>query len=142
LHGTSAQAAPGLEGCRILLVEDDALVRDSYARLLQLWGCDARVHANADAVFAALGHDGWRPHLIVTDHRLGGALNGRQLIDALHHRWGACLPAVIMTGDTEDAGLGRAGTDQLRVLYKPVKPAELRQVLVQLWPAGSGPAPA
>jgi hypothetical protein len=47
-----------------------------------------------------------------------------------------------MTGDTEDAGLGRAGTDQLRVLYKPVKPAELRQVLVQLWPAGSGPAPA
>lgn len=135
LHGASMQALAGLEGCRILLVEDDALVRDSYARLLQLWGCDARVHANADAVFAALGHDGWRPHLIVTDHRLGGALNGRQLIDALRHRWGTDLPAVIMTGDTEDADLRQTRINQLRVLYKPVKPAELRQVLVQLWRA-------
>jgi signal transduction histidine kinase len=141
-NGASTQASAGLDGCRILLVEDDALVRDSYARLLQLWGCDARVHANADSVFAALGQDGWRPHLIVTDHRLGGALNGRQLIDALRHRWGADLPAAIMTGDTEDADLGRAGTDQLRVLYKPVKPNELRQVLVQLWREGSGTAPA
>lgn len=132
-HGASPQAQPGLQGCRILLVEDDALVRDSYARLLQLWGCDVRTHANADAVLAALGPDDWRPHLIVTDHRLGGALNGRQLIDTLRHRWNAHLPAAIMTGDTEDADLRQAGTDRLRVLYKPVKPAELRQVLVQLW---------
>ena len=65
---------------------DDALVRDGYARLLQLWGGEARVPANADPVLAALGQGGWRPHLIVTDHRLGGALNGRQLIDALRRQ--------------------------------------------------------
>lgn len=140
-HGASTPASPGLEGCRILLVEDDALVRDGYARLLQLWGGEARVHANADAVLAALGQDGWRPHLIVTDHRLGGALNGRQLIDALRRHWAAELPAVILTGDTEDAALGQSGTERLRVLYKPVKPAELRQVLVQLWRAGGAATP-
>lgn len=142
LQGATMQASPGLQGCRILLVEDDALVRDSYARLLQLWGCDARVHANADAVFAAMGQDGWRPHLVITDHRLGGALNGRQLIDALRQRWGAALPAAIMTGDTEDADLRQARTDTLRVLYKPLRPAELRQVLVQLWHAGGSVHPA
>ena len=135
-HGATLQASPGLQGCRILLVEDDALVRDSYARLLQLWGCEARVHADADAVFASLGQDGWRPHLVITDHRLGGAFNGRQLIDALRQRWGADLPAAIMTGDTEDAELRQTRTDTLRVLYKPLRPAELRQVLVQLWSAG------
>ena len=124
-----------LQGCRILLVADDALVRDSYARLLQLWGCEARVHADADAVFASLGQDGWRPHLVITDHRLGGAFNGRQLIDALRQRWGADLPAAIMTGDTEDAELRQTRTDTLRVLYKPLRPAELRQVLAQLWRA-------
>lgn len=137
-HGAAMQASPGLQGCRILLVEDDALVRDSYTRLLQLWGCDARVHANADSVLASLGQEGWRPHLVLTDHRLGGALNGRQLIHALRQRWGAGLPAVIMTGDTEDADLRQARTDHLRVLYKPLKPAELRQVLGQLWHAGGG----
>ena len=123
-------------------MEDDALVRDSYARLLQLWGCDARVHANADAVFASLGQGGWRPHLVITDHRLGGALNGRQLIEALRQHWGAELPAAIMTGDTEDADLRQARTDTLRVLYKPLRPAELRQVLVQLWHAGGSVHPA
>nr|MBP7421094.1 hypothetical protein [Burkholderiaceae bacterium] len=99
------------------------------------WGCEARVHADADAVFASLGQDGWRPHLVITDHRLGGAFNGRQLIDALRQRWGADLPAAIMTGDTEDAELRQTRTDTLRVLYKPLRPAELRQVLVQLWRA-------
>lgn len=138
----SMQASPGLQGCRILLVEDDALVRDSYARLLQLWGCDARVHANADAVFASIGQDAWRPHLVITDHRLGGALNGRQLIDALRQHWGAELPAVIMTGDTEDADLRQTCTDTLRVLYKPLRPAELRQSLAQLWRAAGGVHPA
>lgn len=132
LHSASMQAPTGLQGCRILLVEDDALVGDSYARLFQLWGYEARVHANADAVFAAMGQDDWRPQLVITDHRLGGALNGRQLIDALRHRWGTELPAVIMTGDTEDADLRHTHTDTLHVLYKPVKPAELRQILVQL----------
>ena len=51
------------------------------------------------------------------------------------------LPAVILTGDTEDAALGQSGTERLRVLYKPVKPAELRQVLVQLWRAGGAATP-
>ena len=56
-------------------------------------------------------------------------------IDALRQRWGADLPAAIMTGDTEDAELRQTRTDTLRVLYKPLRPAELRQVLVQLWRA-------
>ena len=55
--------------------------------------------------------------------------------DALRQRWGADLPAAIMTGDTEDAELRQTRTDTLRVLYKPLRPAELRQVLVQLWRA-------
>lgn len=133
VHSAAVQAAPGLSGCRILLVEDDALVRESYERLLALWGCDTRAHADADAVLAALENEAWQPDLIVTDHRLGGRLNGAQLVDVLRHRLATPLSAVIMTGDTEDAALCQISAEHLRVLYKPVKPAELRQVLLQLW---------
>ena len=62
-------------------------------------------------------------------------LQRRAEIDALRQRWGADLPAAIMTGDTEDAELRQTRTDTLRVLYKPLRPAELRQVLAQLWRA-------
>ncbi len=121
-----------LEGCRILLIEDDALVRESYAHLLQLWQCETRAHAQADTALADLENPHWRPHLVIADHRLAGPLNGRQLIQEIRQRLGAELPAVIMTGDTEDPTLRQAGTSKLRILYKPVKPAELRQTLLQL----------
>ena len=53
------------------------------------------------------------------------------------HNWSSPTTArrssdLIMTGDTEDADLRHTHTDTLHVLYKPVKPAELRQILVQL----------
>lgn len=125
--------APGLDGCRILLIEDDAMVRESYTHLLQLWQCETRAHAGSDTALADTHLQAWRPQLIITDHRLEGALNGRQLIEALRRQLGTHLPAIIMTGDTEDPTLRQAGTDNLRILYKPVKPAELRQILLQLW---------
>ena len=131
-HADASDPPTELSGHRILLVEDDALVRESYARVLQLWGCDARVHVNADTALAAQTRDEWLPELIVTDHRLGGTFNGRELVDALRRLHATALPAIILTGDTEDTALRQAATDSLRVLYKPVKPAELRQVLLQL----------
>lgn len=126
---------PGLDGCRILLIEDDGLVRESYIHLLQLWKCEIRAHHSSDTALADPHLLAWQPQLIITDHRLGGALNGRQLIEALRHHMGCSLPAIIMTGDTEDSALRQAGTDSLCILYKPVKPAELRQRLLQLWQA-------
>ncbi len=128
----AAPVPPGLDGCRILLIEDDALVRESYTHLLQLWKCETRAHAGADTALADPQLPIWQPHLIVTDHRLAGALNGYQLIAALRRQMGTDLPAIIITGDTEDHALRQAGTDSLRILYKPVKPAELRQLLLQL----------
>jgi CheY-like chemotaxis protein len=128
---------PTLEGCRILLVEDDTLVRESYTHLLQLWQCETRAHAQADTALADLESPNWCPHLVIADHRLAGPLNGRQLIQQIRQRLGAELPAVVMTGDTEDLALRQVGTSNLRILYKPVKPAELRQTLLQLWSSKS-----
>lgn len=139
LLASAAQAGPTiphqstLEGCRILLVEDDALVRESYVRLLQLWQCDVRAYVRADTALADPDLYAWNPQLVIADHRLDGLLNGRQLIQELRRQMGDHLPAVIMTGDTEDTALRRAGTDTLRILYKPMKPAELRLVLLQMW---------
>ena len=61
-------------------MEDDALVRDGYARLLQLWGGEARVHANADAVLAeatAFFREEHHFHAFADDLKARGVANPR-----------------------------------------------------------------
>ena len=121
----------GLHSCRIILVEDDALVRDSYQRLLQLWGCDVRIYADGESALAQALADPWTPQIIITDHRLGSGVNGLQLIAQIRSQKGTQIPAVLITGDTEEPALRSAGDALTRVLFKPVRPAVLHQVLIR-----------
>ena len=127
---SSDQAAPAsLQGYRILLVEDDTLVRDSYERLLELWGCDVRSHANAPTALAQLREPDWMPQIIISDYRLGGGLNGLELIAALRQLGTPALPAILVTGDTEETALRDLADPSIHVLFKPVNPAVLSQSL-------------
>jgi CheY-like chemotaxis protein len=114
-------------------VEDDALVRESYGHLLQLWGCDVSEHASAEDALNFLAQSDWRPNMVVTDHRLGGVSNGRELIDLLRQHFVPSLPGVLITGDTEDTTLRTSLKPEINLLYKPVKPMILHRVLLQLW---------
>ena len=120
-----------LRGLRILLVEDDTLVRESYERLLQLWQCDVRAYADAETALQQLRAGPWQPQLIIADHRLGGGINGLQLLDHLRDRIGTSLQAIIITGDTEEVALRSADNATTRVLFKPVKPAVLQQAVLR-----------
>lgn len=72
-----AGAHGGLEGYRVLLIEDDPVVRAATALLLARWGCAVRQEAGlpgGDLAQAAAGCD-----LIVTDFDLGGGLDRRRV---------------------------------------------------------------
>jgi two-component system, sensor histidine kinase len=104
------------------VVEDDELVRQSFAGLLAMWGARVDVFAQADAALAHLQQQGGQPQLIITDHRLGGDQNGLELAHAIAHQQGQPVPTLLITGDTEDEVLSRLSEPHLQVLYKPVKP--------------------
>lgn len=122
-----------LSGCRILLVEDDAMVRDSYSRLLELWGCEVQLHSSGDSALAEFGRTGSCPDLIISDHRLGGQIDGRQLIAALQESCTNKPGAVLVTGDTEAPALRELASPRVRLMFKPVRPVELRAALLELW---------
>jgi len=124
--------ADSLNGCEVLLVEDDVLVRESYRRLLELWGCSVSVHADGIGALAYCRDHAWRPQLVVTDFRLDSAMDGASLVDALRKLHGAPIPAAIVTGDTEDARLRDLRETWTRVLFKPVRPVLLAQTLKSL----------
>ncbi|MES2819342.1 MAG: hybrid sensor histidine kinase/response regulator [Pseudomonadota bacterium] len=113
-----------LGGARILLVEDDVLVRGATADLLHRWQMNCRTAATADEADALLDQ-GWIPDLAIVDYRLPGTRNGLQLAARLRARFAHALPVLLLTGDLHLC----ADDSQVRVLYKPVKPLRLRAAL-------------
>lgn len=111
-----------LHGLRILVIEDDELVRQSFAGLLGMWGAHVDVFEQAEAALAHLQTRHSTPQLVITDHRLGGTLNGLELSHAIARQQGVPVPTLLITGDTEDEVLQRLAEPHIQVLYKPVKP--------------------
>lgn len=125
-----------LHGLRILVIEDDELVRQSFAGLLGMWGAQVDVFEQADTALAYLQTSHSPPQLVITDHRLGGSMNGLELSHAIAHQQGEPVPTLLITGDTEDEVLQRLAEPHIQVLYKPVKPNVLIATITRLF----GPA--
>lgn len=121
--------ATSLTRRRVLLVEDDALVRESLARLLRLWGCDVRESSGDPKLGAALVREGWPPEVILCDFRLAAGRTGLMVIDDVRRSFDAEVPAALITGDTEFAALRSQLAGGTQVLFKPVRPAQLRMLL-------------
>jgi len=133
-QGSSPEGAAliTLAGYRILLVEDDTLVRESYELLLKLWGCEVSSHASAANALAWLRAHVWSPHIILADYRLSEGVDGLQLIRAARRQLSQATPAILVTGNTEEPALRLLTEDTIRVLFKPVKPYVLRATLHEL----------
>ena len=114
----------GLSG-RVLLVEDDALVRDALLQTLQGWGlaCDACV----DGVQALEQVQVQRYDVVLSDWRLPGALNGVQLLAQIRANQPGVRATILMTGENLD-DLAPAPPN-MPVLRKPVRPIRLRALL-------------
>lgn len=116
-------------GMKILVIDDDALVREGLASLLHSWGCKVIQDAGNQPPFALLNNVDQRPEIILCDLRLAGPMNGRDMIDVIRAHLGVIIPAAIITGDTDPETLREAGETGLAVLMKPLRPAQLRTLL-------------
>jgi PAS domain S-box-containing protein len=115
---------------RILLVEDDAQVRDAVVMQLQSLGyavTQAETGADGLAACAAteLAFD-----LLLTDVIMRGGMNGRMLADEVSRRWPSTR-IVFMSGYTENALAHNNGQLEagVRLLNKPFHKAELAQMV-------------
>src|SRR6267143_1798259 len=113
---------------RILLVEDDASVRDATRMLLKSDG----YHVTAVASLAeALAHAAKHPRLdlLVTDYHLSDGETGMQVIAALREALRVPLRAILITGDTSAAVHELRVDSHLRLASKPLKAEELLGML-------------
>jgi DNA-binding response OmpR family regulator len=112
---------------RVLIVEDDAILRFSLEALAEAWGFDALAATDGeDAIEQAVGVD-MRFDAIITDYRMGSGMNGVQLVKEIERRAGRRFPALILTGETTAASLTDIVESGIDLAHKPISEEELRQ---------------
>jgi signal transduction histidine kinase len=124
-------AAPGtLAGVRVLLVDDEELVRRPMARFLGKRG--AEIKEAGDGLMAlTLLQAGFNPDVILADLRMP-KMDGAEFYQHLQQERPALAERVLfLSGDiTHLAGRGLAEVPRDRVLVKPVELAQLEQRIV------------
>jgi len=115
----------------VLLVEDDAGVRDATRMLLKVEGYKVTSVASlADALSTA--RNDASIDLILTDYHLGSGETGTQVISSLREILHKPVEAVLMTGDTSSAMRELPMESGVKVASKPIKAEELLGLLKSL----------
>jgi len=119
------------EASEILLVEDDAAVRNATRMLLK---SDGYRVTTAGSLAEALERANEMPkvNLVLTDYHLREGETGMQVITALRNKLGTSLRAVLITGDTSAAVNELRVDPHLKIASKPIKAEELLDLLRNL----------
>jgi CheY-like chemotaxis protein len=120
---------------RMLIVDDDAAVREMFAELLRLDGYAVRTAGSAAAALDAVAE--WQPHAILLDYRMPG-MNGLGLLSCLRAQDATSrTPVAIITGDADLEGVLCVECAKLgaRVYFKPLGLDELLEVAGSLLPS-------
>lgn len=112
-----------IDGVKVLLVEDDEAVLAATASLLRKWGCQVQAEAAIPSTVAHID-------LLITDFDLGNGMTGTECIDRVRQLAGREIPVVVMSGHDEARVREDLGSPEIPILSKPVRPAELRSVIL------------
>jgi signal transduction histidine kinase/CheY-like chemotaxis protein len=112
---------------RVLVLDDDRMVREAMDDLLSGWGYQVSPVASLDEALSVAS--GSPPDLLIADYRLPGGVTGADAIMAIHRQAGHEIPALVITGDTAPGRLRESATPGHPLLHKPVDPAKLRTTL-------------
>jgi len=120
---------PTLEGRRILVVEDEPSVREGLSVLLRGWGAQVGVFDSLAAVEAWTRQAPPAPALVIVDYRLPEGRTGIEALALLRERFGAPLPAILVTGSTMTGHEEESQRHDFHLLIKPVAPNKLRAMI-------------
>jgi CheY-like chemotaxis protein len=131
-EGSPEATAFDLSHSLVLVIDDEAAVREGMATLLRKWQCDVLTAASGVEMKNKLVELQRLPDVIVSDYRLRGEENGIQVVEMLRSEFNIDIPAVLITGDTAPDRLRDAEASGLPILHKPLNPARLRTLLANL----------
>ncbi|MBU1425671.1 MAG: response regulator [Gammaproteobacteria bacterium] len=140
LHVAMKQSRTRLLNARLLVVDDDAIVREGMLHLLRDWGCECEAAESIEeALELASAHP---PDLVISDYRLREQRTGVEAIAALRELLGNNLPAILLTGDTAPKRLREAKSSGIPLMHKPVSAGQLYRRVVEVMQEANQDKPA
>lgn len=133
VKGPAHLPLPGLipDDALVLMIDDESDILRGMAELFDNWNIDLVTAHNADEAMQWLDSLERPPHVIVSDYRLPES-DGLGVIARLREKYGADIPAIIVTGDTAPDTIQRITRAGHPLLHKPLRPAKLRALLTHL----------
>ena len=129
-NGSVISSKTPMSGTTIVCVENDPAILDGMKTLLRGW--DANVIAAVDPKQACreIARSNEPVTGLLVDYHLDRG-NGIAAIRDIRHKFGAAIPAILITADRSPPVREAARSYGIVVLNKPVKPATLRALLSQ-----------
>jgi signal transduction histidine kinase/ActR/RegA family two-component response regulator len=132
-----ATDSASLEGCSVLVVEDEREIRAAMTILLEGWGCEVVAASSGPEAHALLDGITAAPDVILADYRLSGEDNGIRVIRGMRMRFPQAV-GILISGDIAPHVLKEAELAGVRLLHKPLRPARLRSLLGNVWREHAG----
>jgi signal transduction histidine kinase len=129
----SCGATYGLNGAKVLVIDNDQSVLEAMQSLLQRWACEAVLVRDIADLDRSIAAGGSAPDIVLADYHLDRGACGIAAIEKLRAAAkDAGLPAIIITADHSPTIADKAHAGGCELLLKPVKPAELRALMHHL----------
>ena len=119
-----------LAGMVVIAIDNEPRILEGMSLLLGGWGCQVLTAESLQQAETALGAAGLVPSAIIADYHLDET-GGIDTIVRLRGKFGADIPAILLTADRSQSVRLEAETKSIRLLNKPLKPAALRSLLTQ-----------
>jgi PAS domain S-box-containing protein len=115
---------------RIAVVEDNADVARALSYALTAQGHTPVISPSREGTLALLA--GQAPDIVVSDYRLAGSETGYDAIAAMREAFGAALPAMLITGDTDPALMRQMAKSGIAIQHKPLNMESFCSLLTAL----------
>jgi signal transduction histidine kinase len=131
-------------GMRVLVIDDEPSILAGISFLLGSWGCEVMTAEDAQQALEAVHQWMQPPDIVISDLRLreGTGLDVIDLLDRYYRRRPGDPPPfarVLITGETRGDFLSNVDQATTQVLYKPVSPERLHDVMVSAWTVHHAP---
>lgn len=123
-----ASGARSMKGRRILVIDNEAQIQKGMQALLSGWGCEIATVATYDEACRQAQQD--QPiDLVIADYHLNDGQTGDEAVRLVRAQRGHDIPAIIISADRSDELKVRLDAQEMPLLGKPIKPAQMRALL-------------
>lgn len=128
-----ARTVYGFGGRSMLIIDNDQQVLAAMQTLLRSWSCTVHSAASLREIDALLAAEpSLAPDVILADYHLDNGEIGVDAVERVRSVLGKSVPAIVITADHSAEVAGNVVNAKCEILKKPVRPAELRALILHV----------